>query len=132
MELNNEIEIRSLIGDLHIESREGRELERPYYGVVPGEDRAGRVRRVRFVGHHQPQHRFDSRPHNERDAAIGGGRRGPALRIRGSQYDAGKRYAGAGTSGRRLEMFIPLRRRAGRVAVCRRKERPRDGRANDT
>lgn len=73
--------------------------------MVPGEDRAGRIRRVRPVGRHhvlQPQHRFDPRTHDERYAAIGGGRRRAALRVRGSEYDLGERYAGAGTPGRRL------------------------------
>ena len=149
MEPNNEIEIRSLIGDLHIESREAGTVSRTIVGyaakfeswsepimrVVPGEDGTGSVRRVRSAGRHhvfQPQHRFDPRPHDERDAAIGSGRRRSALRVRGSEYDLGSDMLELVRRGDVYEMFVPLRRRAGRVAVCRRAKLSRDGRADDT
>ena len=143
MEPNNEIEIRSLIGDLHIESREAGTVSRTIVGYAAkfeswSEPIMGwfreKIARGAFDGCDvfQPQHRFDPRPHDERDAAIGSGRRRSALRVRGSEYDFRERYAGAGTPGRRLEMFVPLRRRAGRVAVCRRAKLSRDGRADDT
>lgn len=131
MELNNEIEIRSLVGDLHIESREEGNAGRTIVGYaakfeswsdpIMGWFRE-KIARGAFDGCDLSDvimcfnHNTDSILARTTSGTLRLEVDDVGLRF---AFEAPNMYAGVGTPGRRLEMFVPLRHRAGRVAVCR-------------